>query len=294
VTKFALPALILCVFGLFWYSITSRSNNLPLEVTEERAEPTQKPANAETAPPDREQSSVNNIETVRTELQRLSENAKANSEKIAQTAALRSDVLKLLQDSKSSSERATQMIVDEVNALRADQTNLVKDAKEAGDKAAQSLREEVAASQAKFVAQVGDLLTANTARADALSQRIDAIKNDVDDMKKNFDQDRLNTSNISPGIALFAALAALVFGPFVAYQFAANKIASLKRQENPATAQPSRVVRAEAEAEPALRRTDETLPEAYPSHEAPALSEDANPHDDVNAHQSAEPDPEKV
>jgi len=44
-------------------------------------------------------------------------------------------------------------------------------------------------------------------------------------VKKNLDEERQNASSISPSIALFAALAALILGPFVAYQFTSNQLA---------------------------------------------------------------------
>jgi hypothetical protein len=54
VTKFALPALVLCIFGLFFYSITSLSNDAPPDSAELRAEPPQKAVQAETATQERE------------------------------------------------------------------------------------------------------------------------------------------------------------------------------------------------------------------------------------------------
>lgn len=49
------------------------------------------------------------------------------------------------------------------------------------------------------MAQVGDTLKANTARSEALAQRVDAMKKDIDDVKNSLDEDRQNISKISPG-----------------------------------------------------------------------------------------------
>ena len=135
---------------------------------------TQQPAVAvaEKAEPDRVQQLAKTIDSVSAELKRLSDDTKANSDKIAQTAALRSD----LQDSKSSSDKTAQSMVEQIDALRSDQVKFLQDAKESNDKAAQALRQEFAASQAKLVAQVDDTLKANTARSEALAQRVDAMK----------------------------------------------------------------------------------------------------------------------
>ena len=245
-TKFALPALILLIFALFSFSLTSQSPDAPADLDDTRAELTQKLADAEKAKQDREQEFANTIDSVRAELKRLSDDVKANSDKIAQTVTVRSD----LQDSKSSSDKTVQSVLDQIDALRSDQVKFLQDVKETGDKAAQALRQEVAASQAKLVAQVGDTLKANTARSEALAQRVDAMKKDIDDVKKNLDEDRQNISNISPGLALVVALAALVLGPFVARQFTANQLAAAKKQaaaEAAAAAQPQAAKTAEPE-----------------------------------------------
>ena len=173
-TKFALPALALLIFGLFYFSITSQPPDEPSDIASPREELTQQPAVAvaEKAEPDRVQQLAKTIDSVSAELKRLSDDTKANSDKIAQTAALRSD----LQDSKSSSDKTAQSLVEQVDALRSDQVKFLQDAKESNDKAAQALRQEFVASQAKLVAQVGDTLKASTARSEALAQRVDAMK----------------------------------------------------------------------------------------------------------------------
>ena len=82
----------------------------------------------------------------------------------------------------------------------------------------------------RFVGQIDDALKANTDRARILEQRVDVMKKDIQDVKKNIDEDRQNQSNISPSFALFAALAALAFGPFLAYQLAANQLTRIEHQ----------------------------------------------------------------
>jgi len=293
VTKFALPALTLLIFGLFYFTVTSQPPDAPAELAGPRAELAQNLADAEKAEQDRVQELAKTIDSIRAELKRLSDDAKANSDKIAQTAALRSD----LQDSKSSSDKSAQSMVDQIDALRSDHAKFLQAAQETNDKAAQALRQEVAASQAKLLAQVGDTLKVSTARSEALTQRVDAMKKDIDDVKKNADEDRQNISNISPGLALVVALAALVLGPFVARQFTANQIAAAKKQVAAEAA-------AAARSQPA--KTAETDPPLAPSaaaelpqddtlqHEAPPLGEEARPHHDANTNQKAAPDSEKV
>jgi hypothetical protein len=291
VTKFALPALTLLIFGLFYFSVTSQPPDAPAELAGPRAELAQNLADAEKAEQDRVQELAKTIDSVRAELTRLSEDAKANSDKIAQTAALRSD----LQDSKSSSDKTAQSMVDQIDALRSDQAKFLQDAKETHDMAAQALRQEVEASQAKLLAQVGDTLKVNTARSEALTQRVDAMKKDIDDVKKNVDEDRQNISNISPGLALVVALAALVLGPFVARQFTANQIAAAKKQAEAAAAARSQPAKT-AETDPPLAPSAAAeLPrDDIPQHEAPPLGEEARPHHDANTNQKAAPDSEKV
>jgi hypothetical protein len=294
VTKFALPALTLLIFGLFYFSVTSQPPDAPTELASPRAELPQNLANAERAEQDRVQELAKTIDSIRAELKRLSDDAKANSDKIAQTAALRSD----LQDSKSSSDKTAQSMVDQIDALRSDHAKFLQAAQETNDKAAQALRQEVAASQAKLLAQVGDTLKVNTARSEALTQRVDAMKKDIDEVKKTVDEDRQNISNISPGLALLVALAALVLGPFVARQFTANQIAAARKQaasEAAAVATRSQAAMTQ-EAEPPLAPSaaaelpqDSTL-----QHEAPPLSEEVRPDRDVNAHQKSATDSEKV
>jgi len=285
-----LPAVVVCIFALCSLPASSQSNDVPPDLAALHAELIQKLADAEKAEQDREQQLVKNIESVRAELRRLSDDAKANSDKIAQTVMLRSDLLKLIQDSKSSSDKAAQIMLDQIDALRSDQVKFLKESKETGDKATQALRQEVAGSQAKLVAQVDDTLKANTAPSEALSQRVDA-------MKKDIDEDRQNISNISPGFALIAALAALVLGPLVAYKFTANQLAADKQHaaaEATAAVQPQAVEMVDVE--PPLAPTVEGEPqqEAFFHHEAPSSGEEASPHHEADEHPQAAPDPEKV
>jgi DNA repair exonuclease SbcCD ATPase subunit len=294
VTKFALPALMLLIFGLFYFSVTSQPPDAPAELAGPRTELPQNLANVEKAQQDRVQELAKAIDSIRAELKRLSDDAKANSDKIAQTAALRSD----LQDSKSSNDKTAQSMVDQIDALRSDHAQFLQAARETNDKMAQALRQEVAASQAKLLAQVGDTLKINAGRSEALTQRVDALKKEIDEVKKDVDEDRQNISNISPGLALVVALAALVLGPFVARQLTANQIAAAKKQAaSEATA---------AAARSQVAKTQETEPPLAPSavaelpqdrtlrHEAPPLSEEVRPDPDVNTHQKSATDSEKV
>ena len=135
-TKFGLPALILCIFALFSYSVMSQSNDASPSLAEPLAEPTQKIAEAEAAAQDPKQQPVTAIDRVGAELQRLSEEARSNSEKIAQTATLRSELLKQIQDTKVSSDKVAQSLSDQINLIRSEQAKLLKEANEAGEKAA--------------------------------------------------------------------------------------------------------------------------------------------------------------
>jgi hypothetical protein len=291
VTKFALPGLIFCVFALFSFSVASQSNDAPPDLAALRTELTQKLADAEKTMQDREQQLVKTIDSVRAELQQLSDAAKATNDKIVPTVTLRSDLLKLIQDSKSSSDKAAQIMLEQIDALRADQVKFLKDAKETDDKAAQALRKEVAASRAELMAQVGDTLKTDTANSEALTQHVDEMKKDIDELKKNLNEDRQNTSNISPGFAVFAALAALVLGPLVAYRVTANQLAAVKRQ---AAAQPQAANTAESEPPLAPRAAAGPRPEAFLNQEVPPRGEESSPHLDTNADRQIGPDPEKV
>ena len=293
-TKFALPALALLIFGLFYYSITSQPPDEPSEIAAPRAEATQQPAFAvaEKTESDRVQQLARTIDSVRADLKRLSDDAKANSDKIAQTAALRSD----LQDSKSSSDKTAQIMTDQVEALRSDQAKFLQEAKETSDKAAQALRQEFAASQAKLVAQVGDTLKASTARSETLAQRVDAIKKDLDDVKKTVDEDRQNVSNIAPGLALVVALAALVLGPFVARQLTANQIAAARKQAaaEAAAAERSHAAKTAEKSESPPSTSAVPPQEDSVQHEAPRMFEDVDLQRDINTNQKTSPDSEKV
>ncbi|MGA2293392.1 hypothetical protein, partial [Bradyrhizobium sp.] len=82
-TKYALPVLVVCILALFSYSVSSQSNDVTPDMAALRAELTQKLADAEKATQDREQQLVQSIDSVRAELKRLSDDGKANSDKIA-------------------------------------------------------------------------------------------------------------------------------------------------------------------------------------------------------------------
>jgi hypothetical protein len=295
VTKFAPFALVFWILALFSFPAASQSNDASGDLTALRTELTQKLADIEKTIQERDQQFAKTIDGIRAELQQASDAAKANSEKIAPQVTLRSDLLKLVQDSKSSSDKAAQIMLEQIDALRADQIKFLKDAKETGDKAAQGLRDEVAASQAGLVTQV-DAVKANIANSEALPQSVDAVKKDIDELKKGVDEDRQNVSNISPGFAVFAALAALVLGPFIAYQLTANQLAAAKRQaaEESAAATRAQAFRtADVETPLAPHTADEPQREVFPEHEA-SLNEEASPHHDVDEHQQTGPDPEKV
>jgi hypothetical protein len=293
VTKFTLPTLALCISALFSSPASSQSNDAP-DLVALRAELTQKLADAEKANQDREQRLNKTIDSVRAELQRLSGDAKTNGDKIAQTVMLRSDLLKLIQDAKSSSDKSAQIMLDQIDALRSDQVKFLKEAKESGDKATQALRQEVASSQVKLAAQVDERLKANIAPSEALAQRADAMKKDIDDLKKNSDEDRQNASNISPGFALVAALAALVLGPFFAFKFTANQLAAAKQNAAAETAAaPQSQAAKMAEEEPPLAPA-EPQREDFLHHEAPSPGEEANSYHDAKADPQAAPDQEKV
>lgn len=290
-TKFALPALALIIFGLFYFSITSQPPDEPVDTAPQRTEVTPQPtvvAAPEKAAPDRVEQLAKSIDGIGAELKRLSNDTKANSDKIAQAAAQRPDQ----PDSQASSEKTAQSI----DALRSDQAKLLQEAKDSNDKAAQALRQEFAAAQTKLVAQVGDTLKASTARSDALAQRVDAMKKDIDDVRKSIEEDRQNASNISPGLALVVALAALVLGPFVARQLTANQLAAAKRQaEAEAAAARQQAARTPPPEPPLASAAATDLPHHdSPQHDAPPPGDDTSPHDDVSAHQRATPDSEKV
>jgi hypothetical protein len=283
VSKYVVSALIFCIFALFAYSITSQSNDAPSEQTEPRAEQTQPPVESVKAEQSREQTPVDTIDSFRGDLERLSGNVKANSDKIAQLASLRSELLNLIQDSKSNRDDAAHVTDEQINALRA---AVLKEVKETNDKAAQALRDEVSATQAKLAAQIDETLKANTTRSDALVQRADAMKKDIDELKKSFAEDRENTSSISPGIALLVALVALVLGPYLAYQLTVNQFASIRQQV--AAAQRQSETSAEMR-QPAAAPPDQ---QADLHREAPPLAEQGSQATDED--QRTAPDTERV
>ena len=292
-TKFALPALILCILALFSYAVTSQSKELSSDLIEQVVQPSQKLAEADKPVQNREQLPAKTIDSVSAELQRLSDDAKANSDKLAETAALRSDLLRLMQDVKLNSDKAAQSMLDQINALRTDQVKSLKDAKETSDKVAQRLREEVSASQTKLVAQVDEMLNAATARSEAMVQRVDAMKKDIDDVKRRLDEERQSASTISPSIAFFVALTALILGPFIAYQFTSNQLARFEQQAS-AAAQSRAAKTAESEPPFAALAGVEAQQEAVLHHEAPGLGEGATPHDNANDEWHRGSDQEKV
>ncbi len=309
-TKIALPALVLIIFGLFFFSVTSPPDEAPDIAAAPSAEPIQQRADTAEVKQEREQPPAKAVEAIRAEPKQVPDDAKANGDKIAQAVAPRPDP----QESKPSSDKPEQPLADQINALRAEQVQLQKDAREASDKAAQALRQEAAASQARLADQIGDTLKANGARIEALAQRVDALKQDIDGVKKGLEEDRQNASNISPGLALVMALAALVLGPLVARQFTANQLAAARKDEAAAAAQRAAAAKAAAaktsapktsaattppagtgEADPPLAPPTAAEPprEAVLHHEAPKLGEESSPPRD-EARQQAAPDSEKV
>ena len=66
-TKFALPALALLIFSLFYYSVTSQSPDEPSDIAGPREEVTQQPAVAvaEKAEPDRVQQQAISLKRIR-------------------------------------------------------------------------------------------------------------------------------------------------------------------------------------------------------------------------------------
>lgn len=295
-TKFALPALVFLVFALFYASVTSPPDEE--EVTAPPVQQAQKPPTVAEASPVREPRPAEAVDGVRAELKalsdglkRLSDDTKANSDKIAQAATLRSD----LQDSRSSNDKAAQTMTDQVDALRSDQAKFMQAAKEASDRTAQDLRKEIADSQARLAAQFSETMKAGTARSETLAQRVDAIRKDVDDIKKTIADDRQNASNISPGLALVVALAALVLGPFVARQLTANQIAAARKQAE-AEAAVARAAKA-PEAEPPLAPSvaADLHQETLHRHDTSPSSGEAAPDKETGSHSAHDTtNPEKV
>ena len=270
--KFTLPAIIFCILVLFAFSVVSHSDDPPSDIAKLRELPNQQLAEAEKAEQNREQPSTKTADSISAELKRLTDDAAANNEKIA---ALRSDLLKLMQDAKLSSEKAAQSMLDQVNTLRSEKVQLLKDAKETGDEMAQGLRADVSASQAKLVAQIDDMLKANAARSEALAQRVDAMKNDIDGVKKNLDEERQSRSTISPSIAFFAALAAIILGPFLAYQFTSNQLTRVKQEVFAEATQSAG--KPEAEPHPELQQQAAQAPALGGEETQPSPSEDLQP-----------------
>ena len=292
--KLALPALILCIFSLLAVSARSQSNDAPPDLAAPRAEVTQKPGDADKATQDRDQQLTKTLDGIRAELQRLSDDAKANSDKVGQTVMLRSDLLKLMQDSKSGSEKTAKIMLDQIDALRAEQVKFLTDAKAEVD----ALK-----AQADTLKAQADTLKADAASSEALAQRLDAMKKDIDGVKKNVDEVRQNTSDISPGLALIVALAALVLGPLVSRQFAANQLAAGSNnrhavaetaaaaqseahntdEEGPPLAPPEAGKMADEETQLAPPADAELPQQAVAHHDEPATDEPASPYHDARA-----------
>ena len=232
-TKIALLALVLIIFRLFFFSVTSAPDEAPDIAAAPSAEPIQQRADTAEVKQEREHPPAKAVEAIRAELKHLPDYAKANGDKIAQAVTPRPDS----QVSKPSSDKPEQPFSYQINALRANQVQLQKYASEASDKAAQALRQDAAASQARLAYQICDTLKANGARIEALAQRVDALKQDIDGVKKGLEEDWQNASYISPGLALVMALAALVLGPLVSRQFTANHLAAASKDEAAAAAQ---------------------------------------------------------
>ena len=293
-TKFALPALVFLVFALFYYSLSSPPDysltsppDAPEQAVVAPTEQAQTVSPVDNARQDREQRLTETIDRIRADLKTLSDETKANRDKIAEVATLRPDV----QDSKSSFDKT---MADQVDALRSEQARLMQTVKETNDKAAQDLRQEIATLQTRLTSQFNDTLKAATSRSEALSQRVDAVKTDLDEMKKASAEERQNASNISPGLALVVALAAFVLGPFVARQLTANQIAAARKQTEEEQRRSARQTRA-AESEPALAPSVAASAEEAvdPSDTPPAAAETAQGVDSTATRHAAS-DPEKV
>jgi len=194
VKKLGWSALILCILSLVAISARSQSNDAPSDSAAPRAELTPKPGDADRAKPDNEQPLTKTMDSVFAELQRLSEDAKANREKFAQSIMLRSDVLKLVQDAKASNEKTAQIMLDQIDALRSDQVKFVNDTTTKVER-----------------------LKAETARS------VDGVKRDLDELRQSI-------SDIPPGLAVIIALVALVLGPLAARQLTANQLANARAQ----------------------------------------------------------------
>jgi len=309
VTKFAFPALVFLVFALFYTSVTNPPPPDEPELAEPPAPVTQTVPSSQAVPatpklpdvaetrPARESRPAEAVDGVRTELKtlsdelkRLSEESKANSDKIAQAATLRSD----LQDSKSSNDKTAQTMVEQVDALRSDQTRFMQAAKEANDRTVQELRQEITSSQGRLAAQFGETIKANTARSEALSQRVDAMRKDLDEVKKTFADERQNESNISPGLALVVALAALVLGPFVARQVTANQIAAARKRDEAERSAAARSERVTANEPPLAPSVAPAPQQEAPHHQSPLSTGEATEVNEADAGRHAPSDPEKV
>ena len=263
--KLAWSALILCMLSPLAISAYSQSGDPPPDSAAPRAELAQKVAgDADKAIPDQPLSKT--IDGMFAELQRLSEESKANRDKIAQTVMLRSDLLKLIQDSKAGSEKTSQIMLDQIDALRADQVKFINDAK----------------------AQV-EAMKADSARSTA------GLRKELDELKENM-------PDFPPGLAIIIALAALVLGPLVARQLTANHLAAAAKKrtaaaEAPEADTPAADKTADEEiplappvaAEPTVAHDDEPVAEEPASSRQPSTSL-AGPRHDA----SAEAENEKV
>ncbi len=288
-SKLALSALILGILALFSYVVASPPTDVPADPTELRAASANNPREAISAEKKHEGPSADSVAIAGTDLQRLSEGIKSNTDKIT---ALRSDLLKQIQDLKTSSDHTAQSLLGQINALKSEQARAQQASKDAEDKASQGMKAEIAAAQAKLVAQVDTVEKANVARFDALGQRVDTQRKDFDDVKNSFEEDRRNTSSISPGVALVVALAALVLGPFVAYQFLANQLAGLRREDPGATA----ALQPTPEVGPDLPQSssDPKRKEGVFDHEAPPLFQESSVQHETGEERPLTPQPEEA
>jgi hypothetical protein len=284
VTKFAFPAVILCILGLFAYSVTSLQNNSESDAIESSAQPSQEAAPVAKADQSRDQPAASPVAAAAAEPQRPADDVKVSNDKIVETAALRAELLRLIQDVKSNSDKVAKSTTDQLDALRSDQAKLLKQARDDGDKSTLGLREEVSASQGKLVSQLDEINKSAAARFDAMTQRLDAMKKDLDDAKKSFEEERQNNSTITPTAALFIALATLLLAPFIAYQFTSNQLARFEQASNAsrhrASSETENTHQVAAIREAAATRAEQTHNPVH-HHAAPALGEDAIPHDDT-------------
>jgi membrane-associated HD superfamily phosphohydrolase len=290
VSKFALPALVLGILALFSYLVASQSSDAPAGPLAVQSEPS-KNVSDPAKPEQQEQTSGTgtNVQSADSALERLSQDTKTNSDTIA---TLRSDLLKQIEDLKSSNDKAAQGMLGQINALRSEQAKVLEDGKETENKATQGMRAEIAATQTKLAAQADSIQKASTNRLDALGQRVDALGKDFDDVKHAFEEDQRNMPSVSPGAALVVALAALIVGPFLAYQFMANQLAGLRQPAANATTPHPNTTKAEQEF--SRSHPSQQYREEASHHEAPSPSEQYGAQHEADAGQEIAHEPEKT